>query len=89
MSARKPSTSSPLSKAEARRRVARGAAMLLSDDSENMWLQTDLQGNDIPEADAATMRAARDELVASLLRRAKHRRSTGRRSTAHDPVDDR
>ena len=89
MSTRETRAARPLSKAEARRRVAMGAAMLLSDDSENMWLQTDLQGNDIPEADAATMRAARDELVASLLRRAKYRRSTGRRSTAHDLVDDR
>ena len=68
---RKPSAAPrPLSKAEARRRVASGTAALLNEGGENIWLSTDTEGDDLSEADTATMIAARDELIAYLRRRA-------------------
>ena len=58
-----------LSKAEARRRVAHAVAILISEDGSNGWLDTDLEGNDLSEEDGATMRAARDDLIAYLRKR--------------------
>lgn len=62
--------SARLSKAEARRRVANSVAVIISEDGSNGWLDVDLDGNNLTEEDAATMRAARDELIGQLERRA-------------------
>lgn len=67
-----------MTKAEARRRVAHGAAMLLDNGSENVWLSQGDGDDALPPEDAAVMEEAFDELVSELLRRGVKRQRKGK-----------
>lgn len=58
---------------EAKRRVCAGAAKLLGDDGENLWLEQDDRGEPLGDDDLARTRAAFNELVAELRRRGQPR----------------
>jgi hypothetical protein len=58
-----------MTKTEAKRRVCAGAAAILDNDSENVWLERDLDGSELGEADRIRMLEAFEELCAELRRR--------------------
>lgn len=67
-----------MTKAEAKRYVCRCAALILDNDSDNEWLNTGADGNEMPEADAKRVSDAFDALVRELHRRGAGRCNSGR-----------